>query len=254
MSEFRFILNGEELNDHPDGWKDFTEAIVRDESIHGITLEYTSTLTFHGDGFQVLEAAYQKSYCAEMNLIVEQNCGGSNFQPILDLLLKVTDIDTNINQCTAEVKLTDNSYYGMIHNNKELSVPLIATLSKNGDPIAACPTISFKTFLPRLSSGKVDYMATNRTGYDHKDALSFVLRYITDGRITQVVSDYLDNLKFIPNAEYFDVTVTDAQTEQPMGFVLLSGYNVRIGGSGESVMDVRITLQTLLDTLYTPIR
>src|SRR5690554_3640516 len=158
MSEFRFILNGQELQDHPDGWQDFTETIDRDEDIHGITLRYEATLTFHGDGYGMLEQAYQDSYCAEMNLIVEQKCEGGTFQQILDLLLKITDVDTNLNKCVAEAKLTDSGYFGMIHNNRELSIPLNGELSKNGEAIAPCPTVAFKVFLPRLSGGKVDYM------------------------------------------------------------------------------------------------
>lgn len=224
MSEFRFILNGQILNDHPDGWRDFTESIVRDEDLHGLTLVYENGLTFRGDGYAILEAQFLQSFCNETTLEIQQKCGGGQFEYVTDLLIKLTDLDTNLQKCSTEVKATDNGYYGMIHNNRQIPVPLDSQKTKNGENITPCPTIDIKFFATKLAvGGDVDYYAEMRMCYDQRDVINYVIQYISDNRITGYISDYLDTFEFnaAPNYGFNPEQTTE------MSFAYLSGTELR---------------------------
>jgi len=244
MSEFRFILNGVELQDHPDGWEGFTEAIVRDEDLHGITFEYENNLTFIGDGYEILEQQFLSSFCNESILEVEQRCGGGQFTKVLELLLKITDMDTNLNRCQSSAKMTDNNYYGMIHNNREIVVPLDSNKTKNGEPLAPCPTIDISFFLSKLDgSDEIDYLADKRMCYDQRDVINYVIQFITDGRITGYVSNYLDTFQFQAPQN----VGIDTETSTQMSFAVLSGTELRRHANDKA----SVTFSDIINALFT---
>jgi hypothetical protein len=230
---FKFRLNGEELYDQPDGWEEFTEAIVRSEDVHGFTLEYESDLVFVGDGYRILNTAFLENYCAELTLQIDYQCDGG-YAPFLELLIKITDLDQNLERCTAQAKATDNGYYGMIHNNREVPVRLSAEYSKNNVPIAPCPTVDI-AFIEPVGSGFPDVYPDNRMCYRDVDALAFVLRFITDNRITTVQSDYLDSLEFLLFLE-----------NKPMRFAFLSGIELRTANG----ISVEVSFAGIIKSMY----
>jgi hypothetical protein len=216
MGEFKFYLNGFELRDQPDGWLDFTESIVRDEDLHGFTLLYENNLTFVGDGYDILNRIFLESYCAEVILVVQYRCDGGGFEHLMELLIKITDLDQNLERCTAQAKATDNSYYGMIHNNRDIPVRLSAEYSKNGVPISPCPEVDITFIQPVSDGGFPDTYPSTRMCYRDIDALAFVLRFMSDNRIQQVQSSYFDNLE-----------VLMGWSEIPTRFAFLSGAELR---------------------------
>ena len=240
MSEFRFVLNGTTLVDHPDGWQDFTESITRDEGLHGFTLSYENNLTFVGDGYAILNDLFLNNYCAETTLRIDYRCD-VGFVEFCTLLIKITDLDQNLNRCTCEAKATDVGYYGMIHSNRDVPVRLSAEYSKNGVEIDSCPSIGIRMFIGEADvSDVIQYYPDLRYGYDQRDALAFVLRFITDNRITTVQSDYLDDLSWAPDA---GVPIFNIGS---MGFAVMSGVELRLPSEQPPI----VTFAGLMSTIY----
>jgi hypothetical protein len=237
---FRFKLGDTLLQDEPIGWRDFEETIFRDESLHGFTNLYQSNLTFVGDGYKILNDLFLNNYCAEVILYVDFICDGT-YKNYLELLIKITDLDQNLERCTCEAKATDNAYYGMIHNNKDIPVRLSAEFSKNGVEIDPCPFVPLFIVNPVDGGGGIatGYPDSRRV-YEQTEALAFVLRFITDNRIKFVQSDFLSSLTWTP--EQF---VEEGIRSMFFGFV--SGLELR----EHSGQPVTLTFQGIVKQMYT---
>lgn len=238
---FRFKLNGVELYDEPIGWQEFSEAIVRDEDLHGFTVLYENDLTFVGDGYNILNTIFLESYCAEVILQVDYQCDNAGFEPFVELLIKITDLDQNLERCTAQAKATDNGYYGMVHSNRAVPVRLSAEYSKNGVAITPCPSFDMIMIQP-VQDGigyRPDEYPDTRQCYDHLEALAFVLRFVTDNRITSVQSDYLEAL-------VWDNEIGNPAPFGAMSFAFVSGLELR----EHSGQPPTVTFEGIVSTLY----
>ena len=240
---FRFRLNDVLLNDQPIGWEDFTESITRDEQLHLFTLTYDADLTFVGDGYEILNDLFLNDYCGELELKIEQQCG-AGYEVITTLLIKITDLDQNLERCTAQANVTDNSFYGMIYNSRDIPVLLTAESSKNGVEIGACPYTEIRMFEPVLDAmdnDNVIYYPSTRRIYEQTDALAHVLKFVTDNRINSVQSDFLDQLVWQPDA-LFNPALLDR-----MKFGFMSGQELR----SHSGFAPRVTFSGIMKTLFT---
>lgn len=230
---FRFTLNGTILSDEPEGINEFQEAIVRNEDLRGITFEYVGDLTFRGDGYKIIADAWQEGFCDYLPLVIEQDCGGGVFEEVATLRVVLSDIDENLEKCEVSVSPIDNSYYALIHNNRDLKVDMRSTKTKSGESMTACDTVDVSFFLPELNSGDVDYEADTRQCYEHKAALEHVLTYITDGEIDTVESDYLDELYWSlpqqPDPTMYDCESFDAVIVTGLAMSDLNGIYERNG-------------------------
>jgi len=248
MGRFRFFLNDQPCPE-PLNWMDFTETIKRDNEVHGFVFTYDDELQFGGEGYKVINDIFRTEFCAELEFRAEQRCG-SDWELVALMLIKIPDMDTNLNRCICSIKGTDSTYFGMIHNNRDLIVPMDSEFSKNGIPITPCPEVDFKVFNPTLNGDDhVVYRPELRTAYDQRDVLEYVLRYITDNRITTVQSAYFDNFTWIPS-EGFGVDPDDVGD---VSFLFLPGIELRRHGEQPvslTIQNINITFAGLMDTLH----
>lgn len=245
MSDLRFILNGTTLNNHPDGWEAFTESLELDMEVYGFVLKYEGNLTFVGDGYKLLNDLWEELRCDKIPIVVDQNCGGAGWVNAFTGILSITDVDYNLHKCTAEVKTTDSSWFGKIHNDRQIPINLESQLAKDGTEISACPSVELRVFDPSqdVSGGSVSYSGTTRKAYDHRDALAYCLSFVTGGEINTVVSDYLDGLAWDTPPEDVapDFTFTD------MSFFIVRGLTFR---TGNDTAALTTTIEDILDTLH----
>lgn len=242
MSEFRFILNNVELNDHPDGWGEFNESFELDRDVWGFVLKYEGELTFHGDGWKILSDLWDNSSCSKIPIEVLQRCASGQWETAFTGILTVNDCDFNLEKCLATVSTTDSSWYGRIHNDRQIPINLQADISKGKVPITPAPVKDLRVFNPATAvTASVSYSGTIRKAFDHRDALAHMLAFVTDNEINAVASDFLDNLTWDnppqdiePDFEYTD-----------MSFMIVRGQNFREGGDQSTITTIETVLQTL---------
>lgn len=185
---FNFLINGTPVDD-PIDLKDYKESIVRDYDIRGILAKHPMTLTFGGNGNALLYAIKMSgSYCGFAELEIRYACEGSPIETIFNGLINIANIEFNVNKCTANCKIDDNSYSAMIFNNREIKAYLSVGKSKNGVDITPCTAISGFQFID-LQTGAATLGNTCQV-FDAGDAFEFILRFMTDGAVGFVSTWY----------------------------------------------------------------
>lgn len=184
---FRFYLNNTLVED-PINWFDFSETIERDDIIKGLLTKYDINLNFSGGGYSYLYSLYKESgFCNLVPLRVEFKCEGSNYVPILDGYIFLSDCKFNLQKCIVECPVEDNNFGARIFNNKSIDTYLNASLSKNGESITACPTYSTEFYRP---SNGVPIVGLRKV-YAVSDAFRYFIDFMTDG-LVDYQSDFLD--------------------------------------------------------------
>jgi len=204
---FQFYLNDILLEDEPNGWKEFSEVLERDESLKGFIIKYPGELTFAGDGYDILKSALDEAgYCQLIPLRILEQCGEtSEFENAFIGNIILSDVKFNLSRCLATTSVVDNSYSAKIFNNKNIKANLSATKSKTGVTISAATTRLVDFFNP------VDgvYTGNDRKVVDVFEAFKFLVAFMTDGEVA-FASNYLSNQE--DNAYFLLVTGTELRT------------------------------------------
>lgn len=133
----RFYLNNT-LVSNPIGWEEIKSKLVWDESLNVLLLTNDIEVEFVKDGYSYLyNLLTQSGYCAAVEVRIDQNCYGQNWQQIIVGKLFLSDVQFNERTCTAKVKIGDNSYFAQINNNRRIKTVPDATVSKMGETITA---------------------------------------------------------------------------------------------------------------------
>ena len=185
----RITLDGNILLDTPIGWDEASVKSLRDKNTRGLFLTYTTSLTFWGDGFDIINSALDESYCQELSILIENDdCDGIFSREFIGFL-KLTDIDSfDPNKCTIECPLIDNGWNAKIANNIRQKAIVNVGESKNGVAITPVPVINVDLFNPTDPAGT---FAFSREGYRYRECFEFIVSYITDGEVA-FASDLLD--------------------------------------------------------------
>ena len=197
--QFEHYLNGV-LIEEPVGWRDFKEIIERDEDRRFIGVKYEGQVTFKGGGYDVLRELRAQNFCGIIPYRVFQSCG-DDYQEAFSANILLTELEWNLSRCTAAAVAADASYGTYVVNNGEIKLRPTATTSKTGTAISAAEWNPVFVFDPNAAAS-VYINAGNTTGqpgapimWDWKDAMDHCLRYISDGNISGIVSDWYDTLE-----------------------------------------------------------
>lgn len=186
---FKFYFDDIEVS-NPTDWDNFTESIVRDNTIKAILPKYENTLTFTGDAYKYLfDKYYQYGFCKIIEFKVEQYCSSTNPSPLFKGTIFVSDCIFNLNECTVECDITDNSFGAKIFNNKSIKTALSGGKSKNGVDIT--PATSTPIFFFDCSTSDPDY---TRGVYTYFETLKYLVSFVSDGTLG-FESDYLTTIK-----------------------------------------------------------
>lgn len=193
MALFRFILDGNILADEPEGWQDIISELKRDKEIRGQVLLMDLTLKFKGgtDGYIHLKPLIDcQGFCAFSTMEIEEDCNqDGNWVSIFEGLIFYTEVKENLFACMLECKLTDNSFFAKINNNKNIEAFINVARSKNDEAIfAVFAGIPTRFFDPNAAlatyGGTVDCWRVF-------DCFKFIIAYMTDGEIA-FISDYFN--------------------------------------------------------------
>ena len=82
--QYQIILDGQLINDEPMGLTEAELTITRDEKLKGIFFNYTSDLTFFGDGYQILLAKRNTGAgCGAVNCLIQYDCNQTGNYDVL---------------------------------------------------------------------------------------------------------------------------------------------------------------------------
>ena len=186
---FKFYLDNIEVID-PVDWDKFNESIVRDNEIKAILPKYENTITFTGNGYAFLYNKYfENGFCKIVEIRVEEYCNSLNPTLVFRGSIFISDCTFNLNECTVECDITDNSFGAKIFNNKSIKTALSGNLSKNG--VSITPAAPTPIFFFDCSTSDPDY---TRDVYTYFETLKYLVSFVSDGTLG-FESDYLTTVK-----------------------------------------------------------
>lgn len=178
---FKFYLNGTEMNDHPDGWNEIASTIKRDET--GVLLyDADVNLVSYGgqDMYGYLKNAWDTDKYGTTIINIEQRIAPDSYALIHSGTILHSDIKFNLVNGSMEYKSDDRSWFTNISNNKSIDITLDVSESKNKVLILPCPSFDLEVFNPQDGT----YYTDKRKAYKIIDALKYMVRFLSDGKLT----------------------------------------------------------------------
>lgn len=187
------------LPDEPVGWDALEITIKRDPNTHGIFFEYSvNKLSFHGDGYAVIDAAYQDSGVeAYTNLLIEVACSDTDpFEELYMGRLVYPRIKYSQSEmCLVEIPIEQTSCVMKWRNRMENKVNLLATETLDGTAPVTYDGIDKEIKLPAKPIFYVDEGHVEE-GYSQEE--------ITFGVVSSIAGDSFTAPRFEIDKEDFD--------------------------------------------------
>lgn len=188
---FKFYIGYTEIRDHPDGWEDMTATIRLDKELKGLFQLMDTSLTFHGDGHDLLKSRSDTyGYCHKEPFEVRQRRSDGNYYPVYSGLIFLKDVEfTEGRQGTyAKVSPQDNGFYARIFNNRNLKAKIYAGKSRNNVDITPAPYFRMKYFNPTTGTYYAMYTPTGSnerttTCFKVFDVLRYLVDFMSDGTV-----------------------------------------------------------------------
>lgn len=195
------------LVDEPQGWPGLKHILERDDDLRFIGEKYDGQVSFHSNGYDVLRDIYRSNSCAIVPYEVTQRCGDADLV-VFRANVIMTEVEWEVNACSAATTLADAAYGSYIFNNADLEIFPTATKSKNGTDIDPVDPLLVQFYDPQAPTG---YGYADRYGYDWLECMGHAMRYISDGAISGATSDWYDGLGPYENYALF----TGAEIRSP---------------------------------------
>lgn len=186
--QFRFTFdpNGTPtVVENPLGWEEAKINIERDEVLNGVFKEYTTSLTFHSDGYDFLNALIEVNICSIVDVLIEQRCEPTDvFETLFEgqiFLFDATEINTQM--CTIAVNIESITLDTIFLRNVDVETRI---------PIGGGFTESLNgVVIPNASLGAVGALVkfngvfgAGVNAWTIFSVLEFIIDYIMDGELT----------------------------------------------------------------------
>ena len=188
LDKYQFTIE-DTIIQNPEGWKDFELRLKRDEDISGLLVSSTNKFTFKGDGYTILHDRWLSNYNDKIEVSIDILQSDNTYKQQYSGVVILTDVKFNLEKFTAEATIEDSSFQGAIQGNKNIKSFLNAGLTKNGEQVSAPPQFELNYFSQNGSYNPVQL----RTHFRVKDALDFLVRFMTDDEVKGIQSAYLDD-------------------------------------------------------------
>ena len=188
---FKFYIDGQ-LTDQPvNDTTALSSSIIRDSELNSLLITQDASLTWNNNndlepgtisGYQYLKGLFDDSVCLEAEIEIQDEVDDSTTVTVYTGIIKIPNIKVSLQEQTLTTKVTDNSYYSYISNNRSLKVNLNADQTKS--KITTTPLQAYT--LDLFNSNGCAYGSF--AGLLYKafllyDVFEFVVRCITDGRV-----------------------------------------------------------------------
>jgi len=211
VNKYRFTINGNEV-DNPEGWKNFELRLKRDDDIAGLLVSSTNKFTFSGSGYDALKTQFDQDYNTKANAKIYILEDGSYVEKYKGVII-LTDVLFNLEKRTAQTTIEDANFQGAIQGNKNIKAFINSRITKNNEQTDALTVYNLDYF---IANGTYQTLL-NRRAYLLKDAIDFLVRFMTDDVVKGVQSAYLDDstnfdgsLLYITTGEAIRVANSDA--------------------------------------------
>jgi hypothetical protein len=170
-----------------------------------------SSLTI--SGFTYLKDLFDSGICNECGVKIMDQVSPTESILVYVGVVKVPNIRIDLQRWVVSTKVEDNSFYSYVDNNKSIEVDTKANVSKSKITIETCPVyecdmFASNTFAYGAPFGFFFY------GYKISDLFSFLLRFITDGKVG-FRSDYLESPSNGIHLFLFDGSALATSNSQP---------------------------------------
>ena len=178
---YKFNINGTDLVDLPDGWQNITSSIKRDEETGFLLLDANISLKFFAgqDGYTILKSAWDANKYGESHINIYQKYPDGVYRMIHSGTIFHSSIKFEIINQNLSFKTEDRGFYAMINNNKKIDVDLGSIITKNKQPLTACP--NFTLTVHNVNNGNPKH---NVKAYKIIDVLKYMVSFMTDNRMT----------------------------------------------------------------------
>lgn len=206
-----FTLDNIPVTD-PIDWNDLSSTLKRNEELNLLVLDQQGNVTFNADGYDyIINKLNAEGFCAYVQLNVYDYCEQGNPVEIVKARLYLSDVEIDEYNCEVKLKITDDSFYALINNNKNIKATMSAPVSKNGVAIdKAFPADNAVVLIPPSDSATRKYY-----GVRVYEAFRLLTEFMSDGLISFASDTFDDAAKW-------------------KGLYITSGYKLRLEDTTEN--------------------
>jgi hypothetical protein len=187
MARFKYWLDSQRLSNEPTGLENVEVVIEHDADLRGLFYNYMTTLVFWGDGYNIIHNKLKEDGpCGFVTFRVEsQEYDYGSYDLLYSGQINMTECEFNTTECTVECEVEDSFLSTYLQKNKDAKVTLGKRITADG---SSQPNIDSICSFHNADTAIYDW--PDRTVYFAKDALDYVVRYLTNNGLT-VSSSYL---------------------------------------------------------------
>lgn len=207
MANLKITIDGQDFTDFIQGTESLSERFFQSDDLKGYLIEVNGDIQCRGEAYDYLREQFRTNFRSLSQVEIVRITGVSQ-EKIFEGLIKLSTVEFDLIGRVATCELMDNSYMSLIDNNKQIPAVLNAGQTKNGSDMPPAPqTTGFDMFNYKTGAYGSTYaydpgwgpnpgfIFGTVNGYYLIDAFSYLVRFMTNGQVDGVVSDYLD-----PNA------------------------------------------------------
>jgi len=204
MANLKITIDGQDFTDFIQGTESLSERFFQSDDLKGYLIEVNGDIQCIGEAYDYVREQFRVNFRNLLQVEIVR-ISGVNQEKIFDGLIKLSTVEFDLISRVATCELMDNSYMSLIDNNKQIPAVLNTGQSKNGDQInPATQTTGFdmfnyktgaygSTYAPDAGWGSPDpFIYGTVNGYYLIDAFDYLVRFMSNGQVDGVVSDYLD--------------------------------------------------------------
>ncbi len=175
---YQFYLDGVLLVNEPKGWGELVTNIQRQTDIKGIFQTQDVTLTFTGDGYDILRTKFNTNFCLQTDIEIWEY-RDTEYVLMFSGIIFVSACKVYDNECIIESTVEDNSFFAKIYNNKSIEAYVQVGTSKNLVSYTGAVTETFQTF----NVCTTFWNAQDREGVTPFEAFRSLIAFMTDDTV-----------------------------------------------------------------------
>ena len=104
---------------NPVDWDNLESTLKRNDELNILVLDQQGTVTFAGDGYEyIIDKVTNDGFCSYVQLDVFDECEEGDPNQIIKARLYLSDVEIDEFNCEVKCKITDDSFFALINNNK----------------------------------------------------------------------------------------------------------------------------------------